>query len=249
MLPTSNDAEKVTYGYGYMPLFLYVCPPPHSLVAAEAMKHQSISVDGSKSDPLKSRQSSVKWIPTNEQARILRDLYHNHGVRSPNVEQIQKISSRLRQYGKIEGKNVFYWFSNYKARERRKRRLSVDFPSSSSSSNTTTPPGACSCINPNLALPSTLSTDAPFHLLAMAVCWFCDVGADATCASPGLHAVGQMGSCECPGSVLTEKSYKVYLYRKFLYVVIYYEYATILRVKRAATVSGSPSLEVCLRLS
>ncbi|KAG1354043.1 protein WUSCHEL [Cocos nucifera] len=133
------------------------------------MKLHSVSVDRSESDSL-SRQSCTKWIPTNEQARILRDLYHTYGVRSPNVEQIQKISNRLRQYGKIEGKNVFYWFSNYKARERRKKRLSADIPSSS---NTTTPPGV-----------------------------------DATCFPPGLHAVGQMGCSECPGSVLMEKSYK-----------------------------------------
>lgn len=113
------------------------------------MKHQSMSVNGSKSDSL-SRQSSTRWIPTSEQARILRDLYHNYGVRSPNVEQIHNISNRLRQYGKIEGKNVFYWFSNYKARERRKKMLSVDIPSSNN--NTTTPPGACSSTTPTLAL-------------------------------------------------------------------------------------------------
>jgi Homeodomain len=32
----------------------------------------------------------------------------------------------LRQYGKIEGKNVFYWFQNHKARDRQKKRLTVD---------------------------------------------------------------------------------------------------------------------------
>lgn len=32
----------------------------------------------------------------------------------------------LRQYGKIEGKNVFYWFQNHKARERQKKRLTVE---------------------------------------------------------------------------------------------------------------------------
>ncbi|XP_029120161.2 uncharacterized protein [Elaeis guineensis] len=185
---------------------------------------QSISVDGSESDSL-SRQSCTKWIPTNEQARILRDLYHTYGVRSPSVEQIQKISNRLRQYGKIEGKNVFYWFSNYKARERRKKRLSADIPSSS---NTTTPPGACSSTTSTLAL-SQLSApaDASFHLSAMAVCWFCDVGSNATCFPHGPHVVGQMGSSECPGSVLMEKRYKVYLYCELLYVVICYEHATI----------------------
>ncbi|KAG0453191.1 hypothetical protein HPP92_025855 [Vanilla planifolia] len=73
-----------------------------------------------------SRQSSARWIPTGDQIRILRDLYYNYGVRSPSAEQIQRISSKLRQYGKIEGKNVFYWFQNHKARERQKKRLTGD---------------------------------------------------------------------------------------------------------------------------
>ncbi|GMN29117.1 hypothetical protein TIFTF001_002317 [Ficus carica] len=61
------------------------------------------------------RQSSTRWTPTSDQIRILKDLYYNNGVRSPSAEQIQRISARLRQYGKIEGKNVFYWFQNHKA--------------------------------------------------------------------------------------------------------------------------------------
>ncbi|KAL5819154.1 hypothetical protein ACOSQ3_023088 [Xanthoceras sorbifolium] len=69
------------------------------------------------------RPSSTRWTPTPEQIRILKDLYYNNGVRSPTAEQIQKISARLRQYGKIEGKNVFYWFQNHKARERQKKRF------------------------------------------------------------------------------------------------------------------------------
>ncbi|XP_042425271.1 protein WUSCHEL-like [Zingiber officinale] len=72
------------------------------------------------------RQSSTRWIPTSDQIRILRDLYYNSGLRSPNADQIQRISARLRQYGKIEGKNVFYWFQNHKARERQKKRLTMD---------------------------------------------------------------------------------------------------------------------------
>ncbi|KAK4479941.1 hypothetical protein RD792_012993, partial [Penstemon davidsonii] len=68
-------------------------------------------------------QSSTRWTPTSEQIRILKDLYYNNGVRSPTAEQIQRISAKLRQYGKIEGKNVFYWFQNHKARERQKKRF------------------------------------------------------------------------------------------------------------------------------
>jgi hypothetical protein len=74
------------------------------------------------------RQSTTRWTPTTEQIRILKDLYYNNGVRSPSAEQIQKISAKLRQYGKIEGKNVFYWFQNHKARERQKKRLTTEIP-------------------------------------------------------------------------------------------------------------------------
>lgn len=73
------------------------------------------------------RQSSTRWTPTSDQIRILKDLYYNNGVRSPSAEQIQRISAKLRQYGKIEGKNVFYWFQNHKARERQKKRF-IDVP-------------------------------------------------------------------------------------------------------------------------
>lgn len=69
------------------------------------------------------RPTCPRWTPTTDQIRILKELYYNNGVRSPTAEQIQKISARLRQYGKIEGKNVFYWFQNYKARERLKKKI------------------------------------------------------------------------------------------------------------------------------
>ncbi|KAK7300784.1 hypothetical protein RJT34_11635 [Clitoria ternatea] len=44
------------------------------------------------------------------------------GLRTPSTDQIQKISTQLSFYGKIESKNVFDWFQNHKARERQKRR-------------------------------------------------------------------------------------------------------------------------------
>jgi len=69
------------------------------------------------------RASGSRWTPTPEQIKLLKDLYYGCGIRSPNSEQIQRITAMLRQYGKIEGKNVFYWFQNHKARERQKRRL------------------------------------------------------------------------------------------------------------------------------
>ncbi|CAL5029482.1 unnamed protein product [Urochloa decumbens] len=71
------------------------------------------------------RASGSRWTPTPEQIRILKELYYGCGIRSPNSEQIQRITAMLRQHGKIEGKNVFYWFQNHKARERQKRRLTT----------------------------------------------------------------------------------------------------------------------------
>lgn len=64
---------------------------------------------------------SSRWNPTPEQLQTLEELYRR-GTRTPSAEQIQHITSQLRRFGKIEGKNVFYWFQNHKARERQKRR-------------------------------------------------------------------------------------------------------------------------------
>ncbi|KAK9074770.1 hypothetical protein SSX86_003088 [Deinandra increscens subsp. villosa] len=74
------------------------------------------------------RQSSTRWTPTSDQIRILKELYYNNGIRSPTADQIQRIAARLRHYGKIEGKNVFYWFQNHKARERQKKRFTPTAP-------------------------------------------------------------------------------------------------------------------------
>ncbi|XP_044467835.1 WUSCHEL-related homeobox 2 [Mangifera indica] len=65
--------------------------------------------------------ASSRWNPTKEQINMLENLY-KQGVRTPSAEQIQQITSRLRTYGHIEGKNVFYWFQNHKARQRQKQK-------------------------------------------------------------------------------------------------------------------------------
>ncbi|XP_042001157.1 WUSCHEL-related homeobox 1-like isoform X2 [Salvia splendens] len=71
---------------------------------------------------------SSRWNPTPEQLQTLEELYRR-GTRTPTAEQIQHITTELRRYGKIEGKNVFYWFQNHKARERQKRRRQLEsFP-------------------------------------------------------------------------------------------------------------------------
>ncbi|XP_042509840.1 WUSCHEL-related homeobox 3-like [Macadamia integrifolia] len=65
--------------------------------------------------------ASTRWCPTPEQLMILEELYRG-GIRTPNSTQIQQITTHLSLYGKIEGKNVFYWFQNHKARDRQKLR-------------------------------------------------------------------------------------------------------------------------------
>ncbi|XP_008778011.1 WUSCHEL-related homeobox 5-like [Phoenix dactylifera] len=65
--------------------------------------------------------SASRWSPTKEQIAILEGFYRQ-GMRTPSAEQIQQITSLLREYGSIEGKNVFYWFQNHKARQRQKQK-------------------------------------------------------------------------------------------------------------------------------
>ncbi|KAA8549535.1 hypothetical protein F0562_001447 [Nyssa sinensis] len=65
--------------------------------------------------------ASSRWYPTPEQLMILEEMYRG-GIRTPNASQIQQIAAHLSFYGKIEGKNVFYWFQNHKARDRQKLR-------------------------------------------------------------------------------------------------------------------------------
>ncbi|TYH70290.1 hypothetical protein ES332_D05G108100v1 [Gossypium tomentosum] len=64
---------------------------------------------------------SSRWCPTTQQLMMLEEVYRS-GIRTPNANQIQQITSQLSLYGKIEGKNVFYWFQNHKARERLRLR-------------------------------------------------------------------------------------------------------------------------------
>ncbi|CAH8370275.1 unnamed protein product [Eruca vesicaria subsp. sativa] len=66
-----------------------------------------------------------RWNPTPDQLKALEELYQQ-GTRTPSADHIQHITAQLRRYGKIEGKNVFYWFQNHKARERQKRRRQME---------------------------------------------------------------------------------------------------------------------------
>ena len=76
-----------------------------------------------------------RWNPTAEQVKVLTELFRA-GLRTPTTEQIQRISTHLSAFGKVESKNVFYWFQNHKARERhhhKKRRRGASSPDDSGS--------------------------------------------------------------------------------------------------------------------
>ncbi|KAE9450938.1 hypothetical protein C3L33_17170, partial [Rhododendron williamsianum] len=64
---------------------------------------------------------TTRWSPTPEQLHALKEMYQR-GIRTPTTKQIHLIAAKLRRFGRIEGKNVFYWFQNHKARERQRRR-------------------------------------------------------------------------------------------------------------------------------
>ncbi|XP_050222701.1 WUSCHEL-related homeobox 2 [Mercurialis annua] len=66
-------------------------------------------------------QVNSRWNPTKEQIDMLENMY-SQGIRTPSADQIQQITSKLKDYGHIEGKNVFYWFQNHKARQRQKQK-------------------------------------------------------------------------------------------------------------------------------
>ncbi|KAJ9550073.1 hypothetical protein OSB04_022616 [Centaurea solstitialis] len=76
----------------------------------------AVAGDGTSGSPVAGR-----WNPTKEQITMLENLYEQ-GLRTPTAEQIQQITTRLQTYGHIEGKNVFYWFQNHKARQRQKEK-------------------------------------------------------------------------------------------------------------------------------
>ncbi|KAJ4964954.1 hypothetical protein NE237_016803 [Protea cynaroides] len=70
---------------------------------------------------VEAQSGGTRWNPTQEQIGILEMLYMG-GMRTPNAQQIEQITAQLGKFGKIEGKNVFYWFQNHKARERQRQK-------------------------------------------------------------------------------------------------------------------------------
>ncbi|XVF36313.1 hypothetical protein REPUB_Repub19eG0047400 [Reevesia pubescens] len=79
------------------------------------------SDDKRDSPQVETHPGGTRWNPTQEQIGILEMLYRG-GMRTPNAQQIEQITAQLGKYGKIKGKNVFYWFQNHKARERQKQK-------------------------------------------------------------------------------------------------------------------------------
>ncbi|KAG5060985.1 hypothetical protein JHK87_002014 [Glycine soja] len=172
--------------------------PQQQQQQAQGSQQQQQNEDGgSGKGGFLSRQSSTRWTPTNDQIRILKELYYNNGIRSPSAEQIQRISARLRQYGKIEGKNVFYWFQNHKARERQKKRFTSDH-------NHNNVPMQRPPTNPSAAWKPDLAD--PIHTTK-----YCNIsstaGISSASSSVEMVTVGQMGNYGY-GSVPMEKSFR-----------------------------------------
>ncbi|KAJ4701721.1 WUSCHEL related homeobox 4 [Melia azedarach] len=93
-----------------------------SFIRPESGPRKLGSSDEKRNSPqVETHPGGTRWNPTQEQIGILEMLYRG-GMRTPNAQQIEQITAQLGKYGKIEGKNVFYWFQNHKARERQKQK-------------------------------------------------------------------------------------------------------------------------------
>ncbi|KAG8089327.1 hypothetical protein GUJ93_ZPchr0011g28632 [Zizania palustris] len=101
---------------------------------------------------------------------ILEEMYRS-GVRTPNAAEIQQITAHLAYYGRIEGKNVFYWFQNHKARERQRlrRRLCArhhpqqQTPSPPASSATPPPPALTAAAGGAVVHPAVMQLHHHHH--------------------------------------------------------------------------------------
>ncbi|XP_010909238.2 WUSCHEL-related homeobox 4 [Elaeis guineensis] len=103
------------------------------------------------SSQVETQSGGTRWNPAPEQIRALEALYRG-GMRTPNAQQIEHITAELGKYGRIEGKNVFYWFQNHKARERQKQKRSALLALSSSNNDSSSNSSTCP---PIMALKST----------------------------------------------------------------------------------------------
>ncbi|KFK44644.1 hypothetical protein AALP_AA1G285400 [Arabis alpina] len=135
-----------------------------------------------KRDPpqVETHPGGTRWNPTQEQIGILEMLYKG-GMRTPNAQQIEHITSQLGKYGKIEGKNVFYWFQNHKARERQKQKrnnlMNLSCQSSLNSSSVSNP---CATIKTRTSSSLDIRRDSVEELVE-------DNGYKRTCRSWGFE--------------------------------------------------------------
>ncbi|KAL8139831.1 hypothetical protein V2J09_005852 [Rumex salicifolius] len=84
--------------------------------------------------PKPSSSLGKRWRPTGDQVTILRGLFKG-GLTTPSGPQIQRITGQLKEYGKVESKNVFYWFQNHKAREKQKLANKLRLNNNNSNNN------------------------------------------------------------------------------------------------------------------
>ncbi|XP_059072401.1 WUSCHEL-related homeobox 6-like [Cryptomeria japonica] len=62
-----------------------------------------------------------RWKPNLEQRRILESIFAT-GTKNTRRERIAQITAVLQQYGRVEQRNVFYWFQNANNRNKLCRR-------------------------------------------------------------------------------------------------------------------------------
>ncbi|XP_011074398.1 WUSCHEL-related homeobox 4 isoform X2 [Sesamum indicum] len=111
--PTTTTATTTVNAFD-LKSFIRPESGPRKLESSDFEKKESAQVEAQQA-------GGTRWNPTQEQIGILEMLYRG-GMRTPNAQQIEQITAQLGKYGKIEGKNVFYWFQNHKARERQKQK-------------------------------------------------------------------------------------------------------------------------------
>jgi len=81
---------------------------------------QRVTAENSSSESI-----SIRWKRTSQQKEKLKNIYRN-GMQSPPLDEIERITSLLKNYGRVEQKNVKCWFQKFKSRKS-KRALESPF--------------------------------------------------------------------------------------------------------------------------
>ncbi|XP_020114303.1 WUSCHEL-related homeobox 2-like [Ananas comosus] len=164
-------------------------PPPASTTTTTTATPSSFANTSSHANANANASSgSSRWNPTKEQISILEGLY-KQGIRTPSAEQIQQITGKLREYGAIEGKNVFYWFQNHKARQRQKQKQETFAYFSRLLHHATPPPPPPPLLQPQPLSPPPQSPSSLSHAppCTNIMCGPYNV------ATPHVHGVGGVG--------------------------------------------------------